>query len=128
LNGESFPSGHLVVDLVDKYSLSIVNNSHAFSDEWEGAATLEVAMLKDGRLICGEDDYTELTIINGIDYHKLANLFKQVRKNGPVGLFRFWVECYRLTDSRFEYYDEEFVADIMSRKEYFADVKKAIYA
>lgn len=124
---EFHPSGSLIIVLDDKFALSIVNNSHAFNDDWEGAATLEVALLKNGTLVCGEDGYNELTSVNGIDYHKLENLFKQVRQKRFCNIFKLWVECYRLTDSRF-FVDDEYVNDLLSNKAYLADVKRTIYA
>ena len=132
---EFHPSGRIVVVLDDKFALSIVNNSHAFNDDWEGAATLEVALLKNGVLVGLEDNYSEVTIINGIDYHRLVDVFLKIRQKHFCNIFKLWVECYRLTDSRFftgsdedvlEY--KEYVNDLLSNEAYLADVKRTIYA
>ena len=134
-NGEYHPSGRIWVTLTDTFTLSIVNNSHAFNDDWDGAATLEVALLKNGILVGEEDHYNEVTIINGIDYHQLANLFKRICQKGHFNIFRLWVECYRLTDSRFFTNSDEdilehkeYVKDLLSNKAYLSEVKSAIYA
>lgn len=132
MNGEKYYlSGRVAVNLNDTFTLSIVNNSHAFADNFEGAATLEVALLKNGKLICDKDGYNELTIINGIDYHRLVKLFKQVCQKKSCNIFKLWVACYALTDSRFLINDEpsyvkEYVSDLLSNKAYLSDVKAAI--
>lgn len=132
MNGEKgILSGRVEVRLNNTFALSIVNNSHAFNDDFEGAATLEVALLKNGKLICDKDGYNELTIINGIDYHRLIKLLKQVCEKKSYNIFKLWVACYALTDSRFLLNDEpsyvqEYVSDLLANKAYLAHVKAAI--
>lgn len=124
---EGVISGHLIVKLNDVFSLSIVNNSHAFEDEWEGAATLEIALLKNGRILKDSNGCNELTIVNGIDYHRLAQLFKQIIAQKSGNVFHLWTECFKLEDSRYPDFDED-VLRLDWVEERFDEVRKAIHS
>ena len=93
-------SGHLFVRLNNTYMLSIVNNSHDFKDAWEGAAILEVGILKDGKLLCDEDGNNSFTIVDGVDYKALARLFDRIGKLGINNVFYLWRYIDALRNSR----------------------------
>ena len=118
-------SGRVAVELINGFTLSIVNNSHAFSDDFEGAATLELALLHNGKLICDEHGCNDLTIINGIDYHRLINLLKRVAEHKYYNIFGLWLDCYALEDSRYPDYE---VPDFNLVKNHLVAVKRAIYS
>lgn len=121
---EYVASGRVAVELKNGFILSIVNNSHAFGDGFEGAAILEVALLHNGKLVCDEHGCNDLTIVNGIDYHRLIHLFKRVNENKYYSIFNLWLDCYTLEYSRDPDYEEP---DFNSVKDYLIDVENAIY-
>lgn len=118
-------SGRVVVELGNNFALSIVNNSHAFEDNFEGAAILEVALLKKGRLVCDDTYGSHLTIVDGIDYHLLRRLFDRICEAGHYSIFNVWLECYRLGDSRYPEYEEP---NLRIVRDYLTAVGRAVYA
>lgn len=107
LSGERMRlSGHIVVTLNDTFSLSIINNSHHYGDTWEGAAILELAILKNGYVI-EFDNYAGISIVDGIDYHQLALLLKAVSQLTSISLLRLWSACFKLQGSRYSDYEPE---------------------
>ena len=50
----------LTVKLNDQYSLSVTNNPHAFYDAIEGAARLEIAVIKNGKSLIDDDQFINL--------------------------------------------------------------------
>lgn len=99
-------SGHIVVTLNDTFSLSIINNSNHYDDIWEGAATLEIAILKNGYVI-EFDDYAGISMVSGIDYHQLALLLKAASQLTSVSLLKLWSACFKLQGSRYSDYKPE---------------------
>ena len=90
VNYKYAPIARGVCKLTDKFSLSIVANAHDNDDEMEGAAWLEIAVIKNGHALVENDEF-----IN-IRYNDFLAVIRAVAKSGirTVGNLLFQLVKY----------------------------------